>query len=146
VKWGDLPTTAKVIGQERRRSRYGEFADELRNNVGRWAQLPTAAQTEVGAESTARKIWRGRLVDFAAGRFETAVDGTDVWVRCVDAKAKPRDEGPGVIVVPIPDGMPTEKDIRTWAYANDIPVPSRGRVPNEVRNAYALAAQERKAG
>lgn len=151
IKWEDPPEHAARIGSGKHRGKYLELALALREQPGRWALLHVEGQTrtEKGANATAQNIRRGKVKGFTpAGAYETAVDGTKIWVRFKGAATQSdegeEDEEEGE------DGdeasiMADPARVREWAANNGFKVPARGRLPRQLVEAYSAAVEKRPA-
>lgn len=138
IVWEDPPE--EILGRRRGAStEYVAFARALREHPKRWAVLPGGGRSEKGAQGTAGNIRRGRMASFTNGKYETAVDGTKIYVRYVgpegdqeekDEEARPSDSRPRR-----PDDGHTAK-VRKWALDQGMEVPERGRLPKTVHEAY----------
>lgn len=146
IIWEEPPATASYAGQKP--GAYKEFADALRTAPHKWAILPGERKTSDSAKGTAQNVRRGVVKGFTKGEFETAVDGTKIYVRFIGTVDQDQvgeladgDEGD---VEDAPDG----KKVRAWANANGFTLPERGRMPQDVHDAYrsAHAYQQPPAG
>ena len=169
IQWEEPPAHAHFVGSGKRPGRYVEWALALRQHPGKWAVLPGDNKTKASADGTAQNIRRGVTKGFAPkGSYETAVDGTKIWVRYVgkDESASeptqaesaseptqaesaseptqaesPKDSESG----PTDDGEGVPKglaaNVRAWAKGRGIDVPDRGRISNELIEQYSQALQ-----
>lgn len=81
VNWIDPPDTADV--QHRTRSTYQGVVAELVRHPGRWARLADRSSRS-GAYQFAKSVAAGRASAFRPeGAFESAWEGTAVWVRYI---------------------------------------------------------------
>jgi hypothetical protein len=142
LEWEDPPGTATVTGKGQKPGRYARVAAQLRENVGRWAKLP-GERTVESAVRAAQNVRRGTVKGFDIGRFETAVQDGQVWVRCTDATQEPANGSAGrrlVAVSSSPDGEgPPAPEVRRWAQQEGYDVPERGRLPQDLIDAYRQA-------
>lgn len=151
IEWEAPPAHARVIGSGQRPGRYMEFAEALRQNVGKWAKLPTVhgdKRTKGSANSTAQNIRGGKVKGFEQGKFETAIADTEVWVMCSDAGTPktprqmrgdgddPPDDEEEQPRAPRPPSSDLAPKIRQWAKREGLAVPEHGRLPEKIREAY----------
>lgn len=134
----------------------------------RWARLPqdSPPRAEKTSENLAANIRRGINSDFRPkGAFETAIDGVEIWVRYIgepppEEPKPPRSsegqdngqdggqdgseggqEGHEGQPPARPEVNPAE--VRAWARNNGFHVPDRGRLPQNVIDAYKAAQRPR---
>lgn len=163
IIWEDPPPTARIGAA--RSGKYAAIARALRDpdnedpdspGKSRWARLPQDAppRSEKTADNLQSNIRRGINGDFKPkGAFDAAVDGNEVWVRYLGEpppeppKAPSRsaedggDQGAQGGSEPRSDVNPAE--VRAWARNNGFSVPDRGRLPQNVIDAYRVAQQRR---
>lgn len=164
----DPPITALEPG---RSGKYEELARALKkpenedpDNPGksRWAILPVLdgkQRTEQQARTAATNVRRGQMKDFPRGTFESVYDAEDatVYIRYIgeegreetpEPKRRPQrdtaDSGdtpkdPSRVLAP--GSGPSPALVREWARTNGFNVPERGRLPENVIEAYRLAHQ-----
>lgn len=149
IQWEEPPATASIVGSGKHAGRYLDFALALQQRVGAWAVLPSDnTRTEKGASATAQNIRRGKVKGFTpAGAYETAVQGTKIWVRYKDQPEAPegalphqggQDEAPS--------DRPDPADVRAWAKDQGIKVNDRGALPKHVFDRYAEAIANGETG
>ena len=83
-KWKNPPkvaTKAGVLKKGAYHSVWSQVGDRLRERPARWAHVATY-QTNQSTRTIASAIRRGRL-NLGEGEFEVAVDGCDLYMRCV---------------------------------------------------------------
>lgn len=158
IVWEDPPERA--ILRAAGGGRYIDFALALREYPGKWAVLPSDEErSEKGAKATAQNIKRGRVRGFPAGEYETAVDGTKVYVRFKEAVPKDEDSEnddpdeiddedqeepyPPISAGPTPE-EPHAARVRAWAIQQGMKVPDRGRLPRHITEKYQEAHPPRK--
>jgi hypothetical protein len=119
---------------------YREVAEALREAPGKWAILPRDYSSENSAQSAAQNIRRGKIQAMPEGQYEAVLDKSakKIYVRYVGNGGEHADPTPGQPVDL--DSYPVR--VRTWAAANGIEVPSRGRISSEVIRQYEEATQD----
>ena len=143
LQFQDPPEHAKRPGSGAQPGRYVQFAVELRKHPQRWCLLPSdgARRSEKGAEATAQNIRRGKVKGFAARQYETAVDGTTIYVRFVgepdeeEKQPEPEEEEADA-------GKALAADIRRWAQEEGMNVPRVGKLSRDVIDAYMKSHRE----
>lgn len=125
LQWEDPPAHALT---SQRPGQYREFATALRDNPQRWAVLPGERASENSARSTLQNLRRGKMSNFPKGEFEAVIDKTKIFVRYVgEPEASPPSGG---------SAGPDSAIIRAWAVENGYDLPSRGRLSQDVIDAY----------
>jgi len=140
IEWSEPPAAA--LRRQHATGKYTDLAAALRAHPDRWAKVPDEDRTAKGAQGTAQNIRRGKVKGFEnqpGQRFETAVDGASIWVRCVPVEGVKEDPAPRE--PPQRDGDGLARAVRAWAQDQGIPVSVRGRVAQELVDQY-LAAQQ----
>lgn len=136
VVWREPPAEAL---KRSRLGMYSTFADELRNNPGRWALLPGDDRTPKGAHGTAQNLRQARMKDFKPkGAWEAVAHDTDVYVRFVGEPAQAEPQPESDEAEPEEDEVPPAR-IREWAKSQGKVIPDRGRLPGDVVEAYYRA-------
>lgn len=142
IMFEDPPAVA--LAKLRTPGKYVDWAYALREpqNRGRWAKLPDAPdgqRSEKGAENLAQNIRRGATAGFKPkGSYEAVPHQGEIWVRYIGDAEEHREEPPP----PPPPGtqpLANPAEVRAWAKNNGFNVPDRGRMPNEVYDAYYKA-------
>lgn len=145
IEWEDPPEEA-IIRSRNSGAKYIDFAIALRSHRDKWAVLPIEQPyaSLSSAQSAAQNIRRAVTKAFSPkGAYEAVAssDGAKIWVRYVGAPEQsttpPSDleHGSG-------EEGDAERDadfaprVRAWARENDIPVPARGRLPENVIARY----------
>lgn len=148
IEWEEPPEVA--LARVRTPGRYVEFAYALREHRDKWARLPEGpgeeARSEKGAQNLAQNIRRGTTAGFKPkGSYEAVADEGKVWVRFVGEEAAEGNEEAA-------EGSPGEaakRDpaaVRAWARTNGFNVTDRGRIPEDVFDAYARALEKGEVG
>lgn len=129
---------ADALRGNRGSSFYRDVAEALQEAPGKWAVLPREYGSENSARSSAQNIRRGRIQAMPEGQYEAVVDKTTIYVRYVGDGGEHAEPTPGQ---PLDlDSYPVR--VRTWAAANGIAVPSRGRISSDVIERYEAATQD----
>lgn len=142
IIWQDPPEDA-LLGAAR--GRYKAFARALRENPQRWALLPGPEKKSVdSAKGTAMNIRSGRVQGFAKNLYETAVDGTKIFVRYIgppgESEPEVEDEsGQGDSAVHADSGRGAM--IRQWARGQGKEVGDKGRLPQSLIDAFDARPQ-----
>lgn len=140
IEWEDPPDLA--LARVRTPGRYVDFAFALKEHPERWARLPDAEtpRTEKGAQNAAQNIRRGTTAGFTPkGAYEAVADEGKVWVRYVPPKEPVAGEETEEDTPPAPRRQRPQYDpsvVRAWARNNGFNVTDRGRIPDEVTEAY----------
>lgn len=145
LQFQDPPEHAKRPGSGAQPGRYMQFAVELKKHPNRWVLLPSdgTRRSEKGAEATAQNIRRGKVKGFAPRQYETAVDGTTIYVRYLgepeepEEKPEPEEEEEGADA-----GKALAADIRAWALEEGMTVPRVGKLSRDVIDAYMKSHRE----
>jgi hypothetical protein len=143
IEWEDPPEIA--LARQRSPGRYLEWAFALKENPGRWARLPdgpNGERTQLSAANAAQNIRRGTTAGFKPkGHFEAVADEGKVWVRYNPPPEADDQEGgedaPGEAEQkekPKRDYDPAT--VRAWALNNGFNVPARGRIPDNILEAW----------
>lgn len=141
IRWEDPPETALNV---RKRTAYTDFTKVLRENPGKWALAPGERKSHESAKNTAQNIQRGVMRDFPKGAFETAVDGSKLYVRFKDPATRPEGEHPegGNEEIAVGTLQHRAADVRAWARLNGFSdIPERGRLPQHVIHAFEEAQE-----
>ena len=158
IQWEEPPSSAHIVGSGRKPGRYAAFAEALQENEGEWAVLPPmddkgTERTPASANGLAQNIRRGEVKGFKKGEYETAIQGSKVWVRYigpqveVTRRERPRavpsqptsadeDDDPGLSAGDLSKITPR---VRQWAKDHGHDVPDRGRLPQKY---YRMWAEE----
>lgn len=149
IEWEDPPEVA--LARVRTPGKYVEWAFALREHPGRWAVLPDGGEprSEKGASNTAQNIRRGQTAGFKPkGTYEAVSDGPKVWVRYNPPEESPEgQDGPELEDKKAsPQHTADPSVVRSWARTNGLNVPSRGRIPEEVWDAYGRALERGERG
>lgn len=149
------PPEAALLRHRGAGGKYLEFAIALREHQDRWAVLPDdEPRTEKSAAGTAQNIRRGKMKGFDNGEYDAVPSGVKVYVKWTGPKDQPKaeadddkEEDPGEsprlrAVAPTRSASPDE--VRRWAMNNGMNVPTRGRLPEHIWEAYATAHGEKE--
>lgn len=123
IVWEDPQQTPRAP----RTSKHDEFAAALRRRPGKWAVF-----AEATSNSTASAINKGKLTAFRpAGAYEatgrTVEGGFKVWVRYVGSRTSNKQH---------------LAQVRDWARSAGWAVNDRGRIPQQILDAYQAAHNE----
>lgn len=135
IVWEDPPATARR--PHAKPGRYDKFAKALRDNPGKWAVLPHE-RTEKTAQGFSQNLRRGKVKGFENAEWETAIEGSKIWVRFLKDKPveEPKAEEPKGDDDTVPETA-TGPYIRAWGKENGWPdLPDRGRLPRALVEAY----------
>jgi hypothetical protein len=146
IEWEDPPEIA--VARVRTPGRYIEFAFALKDHPGRWAKLPAkegeAPRSEKGAANLAQSIRRGTTAGFQPkGGYEAVANEGAIWVRFKDEEATEGGEKAAEpeATAPAKAPGPDPVKVRQWARTNGLGVPDRGRLPENIIEAYNKAIE-----
>ncbi len=81
LEFGTLPESASVnSGRQGAVARFTDEAAQLKARPLTWARIATR-KDKASAAALASNIRRGKSAGFGDGRYETAVNDTEVWAR-----------------------------------------------------------------
>lgn len=127
LQWEDPPEHAL---NNRPGGQYRDFTAALRQNPQRWALLPGERASENSARSTLQNLRRGKMVNFPKGEFEAVIDRTKIYVRFIgETEVETSHDATSV------EG-PNGAIIRAWAIEQGMTVPARGRLSQDIVDAY----------
>lgn len=165
IEWAEPPEHVRLKA-EGRSGKYTAFALGLQEQPGRWAKMPaSAAGTEKTAKGVAQSIKRGSIKGFEKGMYDAIADGIVVYVRYKEEHERPKEgngsdddlpdpehphgwkpDDPSAPPVDPPERTGVDpKVLRQWAKDKGMVVPERGRLSNELAEAYAADMERRAA-
>jgi hypothetical protein len=150
IEFEDPPEAALLRKQP---GRYVEFAIALREHQGKWAVLPSdEPRTEKGAQAAAQNLRRGVTKGFRKGEYDAVADGGKVYVKFLGPKPEAeegeegQEEGQEDKLDADDRNPELARQVRAWARHNGFDVPTRGRMPDKVWQAFYAARGKPESG